>query len=681
MADLTASQRSALDFFQGAAPLQGGVTAFAGDDTAFAGLRPDKPFSPFAGPDMLRARDVVADFLAAFQGADDPEAGLAEVVALARRVAAEESLALAQHALGIFTAHAGKLSRTATPFVVPPLAFRAPDAPAVVPFDADQEEPGDGSPTPAAAPSEEDLHYWREDMFLNEHHLHWHIVYPWTGVRLPDGTVLTKKRQGEVFVYMHQQMLARYALERSAAGLGPVEPLHDFGGDLGAGYDPNARDPKNLGYSPRPAGQRIASADRTALDHRRTMFRDALATSTVLGGAVPLDQDLVGSILESNVRMFERGVQFPDDVNEFFANLNFHNSGHGAIAATPSPAARVMSHPHTSLKDPVFWRWHREIDDLAQEYAAALPPYDPADPMLWVDDSDVAIVSERQLRGRGFDLDAAARDEAFVELVGADYDSFVAGLDALELRTGMLRQRFEYDRYVVDPATGQPNGNTVHLAFDRDHLFGERFVWVARCANRTAEAIAATLRIFICADAVLDLDGNHPERAPAEHRHWIEMERAPVRLAPGANILHRFVDESSIVRKLDGRAPFPTSATTLDAFRERTASGQPERDYCDCGWPLNLMLPRGTAQGMAMRMMVMVTRGQPESGGGKCGSRAYCGTDFDAYPELDDVSLGYPFDRPAPLGTLAMIANAPNMAMRPFVIRHDPRLAAELGLA
>ena len=38
----------------------------------------------------------------------------------------------------------------------------------------------------------------------------------------------TKDRQGELFYYMHQQMLARYDTERLAVGLMRVEPYSNW---------------------------------------------------------------------------------------------------------------------------------------------------------------------------------------------------------------------------------------------------------------------------------------------------------------------------------------------------------------------------------------------------------------------------------------------------------------------
>ena len=48
--------------------------------------------------------------------------------------------------------------------------------------------------------------YFREDIGINLHHWHWHLVYPFDAPR----NIVEKDRRGELFYYMHQQILARY---------------------------------------------------------------------------------------------------------------------------------------------------------------------------------------------------------------------------------------------------------------------------------------------------------------------------------------------------------------------------------------------------------------------------------------------------------------------------------------
>ena len=73
-----------------------------------------------------------------------------------------------------------------------------------------------------ATPPEKRLDFWREDPLMNDHHEHWHLVYPASGRPSPNGVVALGDRHGELFAYMHQQMIARYDAERLSVGLSRV---------------------------------------------------------------------------------------------------------------------------------------------------------------------------------------------------------------------------------------------------------------------------------------------------------------------------------------------------------------------------------------------------------------------------------------------------------------------------
>ena len=47
--------------------------------------------------------------------------------------------------------------------------------------------------------------YFREDLGINLHHWHWHLVYPFDAPM----EIVNKDRRGELFFYMHQQVIAR----------------------------------------------------------------------------------------------------------------------------------------------------------------------------------------------------------------------------------------------------------------------------------------------------------------------------------------------------------------------------------------------------------------------------------------------------------------------------------------
>src|SRR4029077_10792759 len=80
-------------------------------------------------------------------------------------------------------------------------------------------------------------------------------------------------------------------------------------------------------------------------------------------------------------------------------------------------------------------------------------------------------------------------------------------------------------------------------------------------------------------------------------------------------------------------------------IRRTSESASGTSTYCDCGWPYNLLLPRGRTQGMGFRFLVMLTAWEKDrvAADSSCGSLSYCGSKQN-YP--DARGMGYPFDRP-----------------------------------
>jgi tyrosinase len=213
----------------------------------------------------------------------------------------------------------------------------------------------------ALAASDDPVAYFREDMLANEHHQHWHLVY----LADTDAQPREKERQGELFLYMHEQMLARYDTERLAAGqarvvaLEPTKPLHE-------GYDPHW--PGN-GYVARLADASLVADQGTDLDARTKAFLKAVDDGTFerlaasgtgsfrATGPQP-GLDLLGSTIEAHG---------DGDGDGDFSGYAVHNKGHMDIASidAPAPPYGVMADTATAIRDPIFWQWHRLIDDAA----------------------------------------------------------------------------------------------------------------------------------------------------------------------------------------------------------------------------------------------------------------------------------------------------------------------------
>lgn len=79
------------------------------------------------------------------------------------------------------------------------------------------------------------LWYFREDLGINLHHWHWHLVYP---NEAGDRAIVNKDRRGELFYYMHQQVVARYNLERFSNNLARVVRFNNLREPIAEGYFP-----------------------------------------------------------------------------------------------------------------------------------------------------------------------------------------------------------------------------------------------------------------------------------------------------------------------------------------------------------------------------------------------------------------------------------------------------------
>nr|SVE74040.1 EOG090X01XB [Daphnia barbata] len=99
---------------------------------------------------------------------------------------------------------------------------------------------------------ENKLSYFREDLGINSHHWHWHLIFP---VEATGEIINPPDRRGELFYYMHQQILARYDAERIANGLARVTSYHDWDEPIPEAYFPKLTNANGaIHWASRPAG-------------------------------------------------------------------------------------------------------------------------------------------------------------------------------------------------------------------------------------------------------------------------------------------------------------------------------------------------------------------------------------------------------------------------------------------
>lgn len=672
---------------------------------------PPVTFSPF-DPDQLRQAVAVSETFG--RVADDAQtagtdAALQAVRAEYDRLIQVRNPELVEYGLKLFMAH-HPVGRTAP---IPPLLLR--EAELVVPSRAEAvvlpvaaartltnvfaapavafRLPAVTTPLTAfSAPpaTEAALNWFREEPFLNEHHGHWHLVY--------DGG---KDRQGEQFVYMHRQMIARYDAERRAVGLPPVKALCDLSAEVPAfdqmeGYEPNiGRNGQD--YLDRADGLAFFAPEDTALEQdwqrqlrrlREYIRQRVLPTSQ---GPIPLRPrqtphpagqwggvDLLGAFLEPTISL---GAP---DLTDFMTW--YHGWGHMEIDKK-SGGRSVMGNPETSMRDVIFWRWHKHIDELAQNLEkqfdsrtdwhqprvrltkyvdAAGAPH--TDALILCTYAAAELPAAADLTALGTALFGGARHDQPVPAGPVSYpDGAPSPFSVTDtLHTTLRKRTFNL------PVAGQETPVELEL------LSHDRFCYFVRVHNEQPMAQAVTVRAFLVPEADAD-----------DRTRWIELDKYYVTVPPGPAVIGRRDDAVTVIRQEY------LAASDLDVFEgsvedqvrelfewHRPNAGGPVIDnedahdgdfsaYCSCGWPYHLLLPRGTPEGMPFRLLVILTDGDVDlvpAGQGCADSLSFCGASNGAYP--DRQPMGYPFDLPfGSAGLTATLLGLPNVAMHSFTIQ------------
>lgn len=221
-------------------------------------------FSHFDNSDLVAAREVYSHLMDLADSIDG-NTGLERVLDEVSRLAGAYHPDLLYYALMVFITHHDKGRVLRIPGIEERMAHLLVPSPArIAAADAD-------------GPDESVLNWFREDPLMGEHHEHWHVVFPTAGLVDEYGTPRLKDRHGELFFYMHRQMLARYDTERLCAGMKRVIPFDNLKIPILEGYDPGylTSDGYMQGYGVRPPNSSLGdtwySTLEAAIDRQRRL--------------------------------------------------------------------------------------------------------------------------------------------------------------------------------------------------------------------------------------------------------------------------------------------------------------------------------------------------------------------------------------------------------------------------
>jgi hypothetical protein len=602
-------------------------------------------FSTFDQGHLRHAMDIFSRFDAIRMRSRDEPTSISDVLDAFEALKGSENPDLLYYALELFLTHSIKGLQFQLPSVL--VNDAGSMAPSVAAGLQTRLEFAVGSP------DESKIDWFREDPLLNEHHAHWHIVY---------ARSIVKDRQGEMFLYMHRQMLARYDAERLAEGIPRLAAFDNMENFIVVGYAPGddgrlsgPRAP-NTKVDPASAAQQLSDLANIKNDLAGGIYDPLHPTDPA---AEINAMDLFGGTLESN------------RAGEPKTYGNYHGNGHGYIGSLNDG---VMLDTQTAVRDVIFWEWHKGIDDLYEDLITRLQPHSiftDAPPVAFrksVDNNDhpytpdLILCLMNELEPLGAMTEQAIGEQAF----GGDNwnKDFAKGAATVKNAAGV-----EKSFHITDTLETSMARATISYTTDRgeekryfyDYLTHAPFCYFIRVENKSLQLKQVTVRIFLV-----------PEMYAEESRMWIEMDKFLYDLPPASkHVIFRKDEQSSVIRKPAVKDP----ATHNTLFNPVEIEIDTQR--CNCGWPYHLLLPKGKQEdaGMAFRLMVMITDAAIDLVGAEpdCGSLSFCGTRDNRYP--DQRPLGYPFNRHF-TGNGQAITNAitqnPHMAARTIFIRHKP---------
>ncbi|CAG8459805.1 11409_t:CDS:2 [Diversispora eburnea] len=513
---------------------------------------------------------------------------------------------------------------------VPPLIRRAPKStkprrrPTVL-------APGPMIGVPGKTPEnlEDLIEYWREDPNLNEHHEKWHLVYGKNRVDDPN------------------------SVERLSVGLAEVIPLENYLDPIPEGYD--AEDV--AGFGSRAANltlrdipnfstvQNLADArDRLVKTIDQGYFDDLTNSKSIKTEGSIDSLDLLAVAIEAGIT--DQTYKNYDAAVWGTNYVAFHNIGHIMIAFIKEG---VIGDNKTACRDPVFYRWHKYVDDLFVRYQSKLPANNYNDaPNVVIHSQDVAIVFKDKidpLKGltKRVDIEKAA------QTWGETHFDHLSKHDVGCLETKIKTRKLQLD--------GEEQETEIQYLFPREWYYFFRDVDV-------------TFRVFIV-----------PTQYEKQFERYIEVDKFPKTLkAHSKTVIARDCDRSSVVaqppRKLAADLDDNADPETFEDIAE-DVDNNPNyvgfNDYCECGWPFHLVLPRGNPNGMPFKLVVFLSSGELDKidAGKKCGSLSFCGSQELAGKYPDKKEMGYPFNRPLKNGNLRdTFGHLKNVAIKEIKIKN-----------
>ena len=459
---------------------------------------------------------------------------------------------------------------------------------------------------------EQKLTYFTEDIGLNSYYYYLHTDYPfWMN---GDDFGLNKDRRGELFLYEHQQILARYYLERLSNNMGHI-PEFSWSKPIATGYYPslqffNGRHFQVRGNNYDMSGS--ASIENVKEYERRIRDLIDFGTMTTADNKIidlkkPESVDVLGNLIQCNADSVDNKYYSEGETFARFA-LSASHAAVGDYGATYG----VLENFETSLRDPLFYQYYKHIIGYYWKFNAKLEPY-PYEQLLYPGVKIESVkIDKLQTYFDKFDID-------ITNTMGVPQEQYVEGTeDYPDVEN-------KPDKYIVKARSVRLNHKPFSFTLN---VLSE----VSR---------KAVVRVFI--GPKYDEYGNL-YTINDNRENFVKLDVFLYDLKTGKNVITR--------KSSDFSGYVQDQTTYYELYKDVMKAMKGESKWtmdmkqAHCGFPDRLMLPKGTKGGMTYQFYFVVTPFyEPVTPQYK---------DFDPIVScgvgsgsryIDRLSFGYPLDR------------------------------------
>ncbi|XP_052862475.1 hexamerin-1.1-like [Anopheles cruzii] len=444
------------------------------------------------------------------------------------------------------------------------------------------------------------LSYFTEDVGLNAYYYYFMMDYaPFLG---GDALGLNKDRRGELYLFMYQQLLARYYLERHSNGLGPIQGL-TWESPIATGYYPMLRYWNGIPFRARENNFLLRPYDpvklnglkakeeriRQAIDLGYVMTRDGQRMDLRQPEAIDIVGNLVsGSVDSVNVDYYK---MIETTSRMILAQGDYYGS---ASEVWPGP----LMHYETSMRDPAFYQFYDRLLSFYWDFKSFLPPY-----------------TVGQLKFDGVELQSVVVDKLVTFFEPFDVD----------ISNGLA---FNY-------GDNRSTWNFTVLA-RRDRLNHKPFSYVMNVSSQSAGK--GVVRMYM-GPRLFNIN-----QLQYMKKFFVEMDQYVVDLVAGGNEIKR--NTRDFFYDIRDR-------TTYSELYKRTMRAYRGEDQfvldmseVHCGWPDRLLLPKGHPEGYPMTFFFIITPHYPPKVPqfSTFNFTYSCGTGSGS-KYIDALPFGFPFDR------------------------------------